>query len=160
MGLAGLGFVLMGRWGLETLHDPWATAPLLMVGTGIGLAIPPVNAALLAATHGDVHGVASGLLIVARTVGKLVGISALTTIGLRVYYHKQADLPDPQEVCGGHSRCDAYTQLFRETGLVELHTIFLGAAVCCVIAGLVALAVFRHAATRDVETTAFPGAVG
>jgi MFS family permease len=161
MALSCGGFLLMTRWGLETLHDPWATVPLLMAGTGIGLAIPPVNAALLSATHGDVHGVASALLIVARTVGKLVGISALTTIGLRVYYRKQAHLPAPQDVCpGGRSRCEEFAHLLRVNGLVELHTIFLGAAVSCVVAGLVALVVFRTADTREVETHAFEGGLG
>jgi MFS family permease len=161
MALSCGGFLMMSRWGLETLHDPWATVPLLMAGTGVGLAIPPVNAALLSATHGDVHGIASALLIVARTVGKLVGISALTTIGLRVYYHQQADLPTPQEVCpGGRTKCEEFAHLLRVNGLVELHTIFLGAAVCCVIAGLVALVVFRNADTREIPTHAFQGEIG
>jgi MFS family permease len=156
MALSCAGFLMMTHWGLETLHNPWATVPLLMAGTGVGLAIPPVNAALLSATHGEVHGIASALLIVARTVGKLVGISALTTIGLRVYYHKQADLPAPQDVCpGGRTRCDEFAHLLRVNGLVELHTIFLGAAVCCLAAGLVALVVFRSADTREIETHAF-----
>jgi MFS family permease len=160
MAMAGAGFLMMTQWGLDTLHDPWATVPLVLAGAGVGLAIPPTNAALLAATHGDVHGIASALLIVARTVGKLVGISALTTIGLRVYYRKQADLPAPQDVCpGGRSRCEEFAHLLRVNGLVELHTIFLGAAVCCVIAGLVALVVFRGAETREVETHAFQGEI-
>jgi MFS family permease len=158
--LAGAGFLAMSRWGLEALNDPLATIPLVLGGVGIGLAMAPVNASLLAATHGDVHGVASALLVVARTVGKLVGISALTTIGLRAYYHAQAHMPSPQAVCDGRSRCDAYTELFREKGLVELHTIFLGAAVCCLLAGLAALVVFRHADTREVRTHAFQGEIG
>jgi MFS family permease len=158
MALSAAGFLMMTRWGLDALHDPWATVPLVLAGTGIGLAIPPVNAALLASTHGDVHGVASALLLVSRTVGKLVGISALTTIGLRVYYRKQADLPAPQDVCpGGQSRCEEFAHLLRVNGLVELHTIFLGAAVCCVIAGVVALGVFRHADTREIDTPALGG---
>ena len=161
MVVACLGFVTMSRWGLESLHDPLATVPLVLAGVGVGLAMAPVSASLLAATHGDVHGVASALLVVARTVGKLVGISALTTIGLRAYYRAQADLPAPQEVCPGRrSNCDAYAHLFRVNGLVELHTIFLGAAVCCLLAGAVALVVFRHAETRDVETHAFQGEIG
>jgi MFS family permease len=158
--VAAVGFVLMSRWGLESLRDPVATVPLLLGGLGIGLAMAPVNAALLASTHGDVHGVASALLIVARTVGKLVGISALTTIGLRAYYHAQANMPTPQEMCDGRSRCSAFTELFREKGLVELHTIFLGAAVCCAIAGVVALVVFRNADTREVRASAFQAELG
>jgi MFS family permease len=158
--VAAVGFFAMSRWGLETLHHPLATVPLLLGGLGIGLAMAPVNAALLAATHGDVHGIASALLVVARTVGKLVGISALTTIGLRVYYRAQADMKTPQEVCNGRSRCDEFAHLLRVTGLVELHTIFLGAAACCVLAGAVALVVFRHADTREVRTRAFQAEVG
>ena len=157
MALSCGGFLLMTSWGLETLHDPWATVPLLMAGTGVGLAIPPVNAALLSATHGDVHGIASALLIVARTVGKLVGISALTTIGLRGL------LPQAGRPAGAPGRLPgrpaagarSSPTCSGSTGLVELHTIFLGAAVCCVIAGLVALVVFRNADTREVETHAF-----
>ena len=112
----------------------------------------PVNASLLSAVTGDVHGVASALLIVARTVGKLVGISALTAIGLRRFYAEQSDLPAPMEVCGdGVSRCTEFTRILQEAGLTQLQTIFLGAAVCCVVAGVVALVVFRHAETRTVN---------
>jgi hypothetical protein len=43
---------------------------------------------------------------------------------------------------------------------VQLHTIFLGAAVCCVVAGLVALVVFRNAETRDVAAAPMAGGIG
>jgi hypothetical protein len=147
--IAAAGFVMMSRWGLVALLDPWSTVPLVLGGLGVGLAMAPVNAALLAATDPPVHGVASGLLIVARTTGKLVGVSVLTTIGLRRYYAAEADLPEPAEVCpDGRTRCAEFTQIIREAGLVQLHTIFLGAAVCCVLAGMVALLVFRGVETR------------
>lgn len=159
--LSCVGFLMMSQWGLESLRDPLATVPLVLGGLGVGLAMAPVNAALLASTHGDVHGVASGLLVVARTVGKLVGISALTTVGLRRYYAEQADLPAPQDVCpGGATRCSEFALLLRESGLVQLHTIFLGAAVCCVVAGVVALVVFRHADTREIRTAVFAEGIG
>ncbi|MEZ5096978.1 MAG: hypothetical protein R2731_13265 [Nocardioides sp.] len=159
--LAGGGFLVMSRWGLDTLHDPWSNLALVLAGTGIGLAMAPVNAALLSATDAAAHGVASALLIVARTVGKLVGISVLTTIGLRRYYATQADLPEPRDVCpGGQTRCAAFDLILREAGLTQLHTIFVGAAVSCVVAGLVALAVFRHADTRSVRADPLAGHLG
>jgi hypothetical protein len=152
MAVSCAGFAWMSQWGLESLRSPLATVPLVLGGLGVGLAMPPTNAALLSATRDATHGVASAMLVVARTVGKLVGISALTTIGLRRYYAAQADIPAPQDVCpDGRSRCAEFALILREAGLVQLHTIFIGAAVCCAIAGLVALVVFRHADTRDVR---------
>jgi hypothetical protein len=121
----------------------------------------PVNAALLSATEPAVHGLASALLIVARTVGKLVGISVLTTVGLHRYYAAQADLPAPMDVCGdGDSRCSEFSRLLQDGGLVQMHTIFLGAAISCLVAGLIALVVFRHADTREVRTSALEAGVG
>jgi len=152
MGLSCAGFLWMATWDLVALDHSIATVPLVLAGLGIGLAMAPVNAALLAATPHPVHGVASGLLIVSRTIGKLVGISVLTTIGLRRYYAVERGLPAPGEVCpGGRTRCAEWTLILREAGLSQLHTIFVGAAVSCVVAGLVALVVFRTADTRAVK---------
>jgi MFS family permease len=141
--LAAVAFVWMSTWGLTSLESPVATVPLVMAGLGFGLALAPVNASLLAATADAVHGVASALLVVARMVGMLVGISALTTIGLRRYYSVQVDLPTPTEVCGGATRCAEYTTLLKEAGLAQLQTVFVGAAACAVVAGALALATFR-----------------
>jgi MFS family permease len=154
MALACTGFAWMATWDLFALERPVASIPLVLAGVGIGLAMAPVNAALLAATTDAVHGVASGLLVVSRTIGKLVGISALTTLGLRRYYAVEDRLPAPSQVCpGGRTRCAEWTLILREAGLTQLHTIFVGAAVCCAAAGLVALFVFRAANTRAVTVT-------
>jgi MFS family permease len=150
--LAAIGFGWMSRWGLETLNHPLATVPLLLAGLGFGLALAPVNAALLASTESAVHGVSSALLVVARMVGMLVGISALTTIGLRRYYAVQVDLPAPSDVCASGTQCAEYTTLLKEAGLAQLQTVFVGAAACAVVAGLLALVTFRTAQTRAVPT--------
>jgi hypothetical protein len=152
MGLAAVGFTWMAQWGLDSLASPVATVPLVLTGLGFGLALAPVNAALLAATRDAVHGVASALLVVARMVGMLVGISVLTTVGLRRYYAVQVDLPAPADVCATGTRCAEYTTLLKEAGLAQLQTVFLGAAVCAAVAGVVALAAFRSAPTRAVST--------
>lgn len=160
MVLAAVAFTWMSRWSLDSLEHASATVPLVMAGLGFGLALAPVNAALLASTAHGVHGVASAFLVVARMVGMLVGISALTTIGLRRYYSVQADLPGPLEVCETGTRCAAYTTLLREAGLAQLQTVFVGAAVCAAAAALLAILTFRGARTRAVGVAESLGVVG
>jgi len=150
---AAVGFVWMSSWGLTALESWVATVPLLIGGFGFGLALAPVNAAVLATTADAVHGLASAFVVVARMVGMLVGASALTTIGLRRYYAEQSDLPSVREVCGGSSRCSEFTLLLREAGIAQEQVVFLGAAVCAVIAAILALVLFRGAPTRGVTTS-------
>jgi MFS family permease len=148
MALAAAGFALMSRWSITTLHDLSSNVPLVVAGLGFGLALAPVNAAVLASTRDDVHGLATAFVVVSRMVGMLVGISALTTIGLRRYYAEQRDLPTAREVCGGKSRCSGFTNLLKEAGIAQEHTVFAGAAVCALLAAVLALVLFRGAATR------------
>lgn len=142
--MAAAGFVLMTRWGLTTIEEPIANLALVTGGLGFGLALAPVNAALLAYTDDDVHGVASAFVVVSRMVGMLVGISALTTIGLRRYYAEQLAVPPVQEVCDGKSRCKEFSDLLRVAGIAQEHAVFWGAAGCAVVAGVLALVLFRE----------------
>jgi hypothetical protein len=76
-------------------------------------------------------------------VGMLVGISALTTIGLRRYYAVQVDLPLPGDVCSSGTQCAAYTRLLKEAGLAQLQTVFLGAAGCALAAAVLSVLLLR-----------------
>jgi hypothetical protein len=79
----------------------------------------------------------------------LVGISALTTIGLRRYYAVESGIPSPNDVCtGGRTRCAAYTRLLELAGIEQLQAIFVGAAVCAAVAAVLALVCFAGARTR------------
>jgi len=158
--LAAGGLAWLSTWGLTSISSPVATVPLVLTGLGFGVALAPVNAALLAATADEVHGVASALLVVSRMVGMLVGISALTTVGLRRYYAVQVDLPTPAEVCASGTQCAEYTRLLKEAGLAQLQTVFLGAAGCAVVAAVLALLLFRAAAPGRARPRARPGAGG
>ena len=153
MALAALSFVWMSRWDLTSLSGWPATVPLVVGGFGFGLALAPVNAAVLAATDAGVHGLASAGVVVSRMVGMLVGVSALTTIGLRRYYDEAGDIPPPLQVCGGTTtRCDAFEHLLREAGIAQEQTVFAGAAVCALVAGAAALVLFRSAQTRGLPS--------
>jgi hypothetical protein len=143
----------MARWDVDALRHATATLPLLLAGLGFGLVLAPVNASILASTDAAIHGLASSLVVVARMVGMLVGISALTTIGLRRYYAVQVDLPSPSDVCSTGTQCAAYTRMLTEAGLAQLQTVFVGAAGCAGVAAVLALVLFR---ARQVETVTPP----
>ncbi|GGF32598.1 hypothetical protein GCM10011519_02500 [Marmoricola endophyticus] len=123
------GFVVMSQWGARTLENPLVTLPLLLTGLGFGLALAPVNAALLDATPASAHGLVSALAVVARMVGMLVGISVLSAVGLRRYY---ATLTPGDELAAA---------------LNQTETIFLGAAGCAVVAAVLALVLLRAVGT-------------
>ena len=151
MACAAVGFVWMSSWHLETLEHASATIPLVICGFGFGLALAPVNAAVLAATDDDVHGLAT-----ATRRGRPDGRHARRHLGpdhdrAAPLLRRAADMPGVREVCDGKSRCKEFTLLLKEAGIAQEHTVFLGAAVCAVIAGLLALVLFRTAATRALD---------
>lgn len=150
-GMAAVGFGLMSQWGLTSLEQWHATPTLVLCGVGFGLALAPVNAAALAFTASSLHGLAGALVVVARMVGMLVGISALTALGLRRYYAVQDDFPGVREVCDGRSRCAEFTLLLKEAGIAQETTVFAGAAVVAAVACVTALWCFRTATPAQVR---------
>jgi MFS family permease len=157
--MSAVGFGLMSGWDNETLKHPGYNLTLVLCGFGFGLALAPVNAAILASTDPDVHGVTTAMVVVARMVGMLVGISALTTIGLRRYYAEQDALKTVTQVCGEPKMCTAYRDLQRAAGVAQEQTVFMGAVVCAVIAAVLALLLFRDVATRSIEMGILPATV-
>jgi MFS family permease len=136
----------MSTWDAQSLASGWEMLSLVAAGLGFGLAIAPVNAVLLEHTADAVHGVASALLVVARMVGMLVGVSALTTIGLRAFYSASSRIPPASDLCpGGVQLCQAYRDAVRDAGIAQLHAVFVGAAVCAALAAALALVLLRDA---------------
>ncbi|RZI80470.1 MAG: hypothetical protein EOO67_19435 [Microbacterium sp.] len=61
--------------------------------------------------------------------------------------------PDLDDVCGaGNGLCSEYTRQLGDAGVAQTHAIFAGASVCALIAAVLALALFRGAATRGSTT--------
>lgn len=143
MTLSAVAFAHMSTWSETALRHDIELVSLIAGGLGFGLAIAPVNAALLNHTSHDVHGVASGLLIVARMVGMLLGISALTTLGLRAFYRATSAIPPIAELCGKPVACAAYRDALRGAGIAQLHAVFVGASVCAALAAIAAVFLLR-----------------
>ncbi len=160
MSMSAIGFALMSQWDVETLKHPSYNIALVLCGFGFGLALAPVNAAILASTDPDVHGVSTAMVVVSRMVGMLVGISALTTIGLHRYYAKQDALKTVTEVCGEPKMCSAFRDLQKAAGVAQEQTVFLGAVFCAVAAGVLALLLFRGVATRSIDVAETLRSVG
>ena len=152
--MSAFAFLHMATWDAQSLASGWETLSLVAAGLGFGLAIAPVNAVLLEHTADAVHGVASALLIVARMVGMLIGISALTTVGLRAFYAASEKIPPASEVCSGAVQlCQAYRDQVRDAGIAQLHAVFVGAAVCAAVAAILALWLLREAPDRRARNT-------
>ncbi|MDZ5622467.1 MFS transporter [Nocardioides bizhenqiangii] len=135
--LAAGGFFWMAQWDATSLDGFASNVPLIVGGLGFGLALAPVNAAILSTTTHDTHGLASALVVVARMVGMLVGISVLTTWGLHQLHREHERNPDLGLV---------------DLAIVQEQSVFTGAAVAAVLAAALALVLFRRAPTRGLDT--------
>jgi hypothetical protein len=142
MGLVALSFVAMSTWSATALGGGprWSDVELVVSGFGFGLAVAPVNVAILGAVPPRVHALASALAVVARTVGMLAGLSALTAVALHRFYEAQARIGSPFVLCPKHpATCPAYDNATSQALVSELHTIFAGAAVCAAVAAVLSL---------------------
>lgn len=154
--LSALAFVGMTRWSASSMAQAWvigsarlplslADVELAVCGFGFGLAIAPVNAAILGAVPARLHGLAASLAVVARTVGMLSGISALTALGLHSFYRSQDRIGSPLRLCPTHpSSCPAYNLATSHALLGELHVIFAGAGACALLAAVLAVSLLRQ----------------
>ncbi len=154
MALAAAALTVMAMWDERALWGAASTVTLVVAGLGFGLAIAPVNAVLLSATPAAVHGLASALAVLTRTMGMLVGLSALTAIGLRVFYQRQERIGSPLTLCpDSPTNCPAYAAATQASLLAEQQVIFLGAALCAGLAALAAGVLLR----RTTAVTRFSG---
>ncbi len=132
LAVAAIGLWLMSAWSGHALDQVSSTVELVLVGLGIGVAIAPLNDAALHDAPQDAHGMASALVVVARMVGMVVGLALLTGIGLHRFYARIQSLADPSA-----AQVEA-------AGVVQVQTVFAGAAIAAAVAALVALLLGRR----------------
>jgi MFS family permease len=130
----------MSGWRADELALHWgpvrqADIALAACGLGFGVVIAPLTAAVLGLTRSQSHGLATSLVVLARTVGMLIGLSALTAFGL-YRFHQILGTPvlnDPDL----RARIKHLAALVADAFLREYREIFLIAAGLCVAAAVV-----------------------
>ena len=138
--LSAAAFVQMSTWPVNelALHAGplrQADVALALCGLGFGAVIAPLTAAVLSLTRDQGHGLATSLVVLARTMGMLAGLSALTAFGL-YRFHQILGTPvltDPSL----RTRVDHLARLVATAFLQEYREIFSVAAALCLLAALV-----------------------
>ena len=150
MAVSAAAFLQMSSWTANELDlhaGPLRQADLglAVCGLGFGLVIAPLTAGVLALTRGQSHGLATSLVVLARTMGMLVGLSTLTAFGL-YRFHQILGTPVLNDT-DLRERVKHLERLVAAAFLQEYREIFVIAAALCVAALLVIALSLRPART-------------
>ncbi|HEX6548493.1 MAG TPA: MFS transporter [Candidatus Dormibacteraeota bacterium] len=145
--LASALFWVLAGWGVGELHTHvWllrrTDVELIGLGFGFGLVIAPLAAAALASSRSE-HGLVSSLVVAARTIGMLVGLSALTAFGLWRFNQLLTARPQPPDTMSLSERLHYLEKGVTQALLVEYHEIFLITAAICLAAAAVCALTLR-----------------
>ena len=144
--IAAAAYWLISYWDLNVLsarHDLWLVSlptfdtDLALAGLGLGLVIGPLTSAALRAVPAAQHGIASSTVVVARMIGMLIGVAALSAFGL---YRFQQHLQEQPRAKG--SPLEVASQLaqnYRNAYVLEYGEIFTITAIVCVVGAVVGL---------------------
>ena len=145
--LAAAAFFQMSTWPATELAvrvGPFRSADLALAlcGLGFGIVIAPLAATVLQLTQSRYHGLASSLVVLARVLGMLVGLSALTAFGLfrfrQILGTPRFTEPDLR------ARLEHLDRLVAAAFLQEYREIFTIAAGLCILAAVVIFATIRR----------------
>ncbi|ETK36681.1 MFS transporter [Microbispora sp. ATCC PTA-5024] len=144
MAVAAIGYLMISRWPL----DPASAGlridlDLVVAGLGLGLVVAPVSSAALRVVPAAQHGVASAAVVVARMMGMLLGVSALSAWGFHRFQsltaHLDTPLPFGVDAAEYARRLAAYTRQVTAALHSEYTEIFLITSVLCLVGAAAAL---------------------
>jgi MFS family permease len=169
--IAAGGYWLISKWPVDLLaakHDlgiislPVLDTDLAIAGLGLGLVIGPLTSATLRVVPAAQHGIASAGVVVARMIGMLVGIAALSAWGLyrfnQYLQERLAALPPPSPDTPGGILVAQGARL--KTATIEAYTMQYGeifgiTAIVCVIGAVLGVLISgRHEHADDPEPAA------
>jgi MFS transporter, DHA2 family, triacylglyceride efflux pump len=140
--------ILAARHELGPVSLPRLDVDLAIAGLGLGLVIAPLAAAALRVVPAASHGVASAAVVVARMVGMLLGVAALSAWGIHRFHRLTAELVAPFPIGMTEQEYEraeaAYTAAVRAALRTEYAEIFAITAGLCVLAAVVGLALPRR----------------
>lgn len=149
------------RYHLVLFAVPRIDADLVLAGLGLGLVIAPLSAVALRSVPSPQHGIASASVVVARMMGMLVGVAALSAWGFHKFQsltaHLVAPLPtglDRAQRADFARKMAAYTSAVKHALHTEYSDIFWATAGLCALAALIGLLVGGPAATERDGTPA------
>lgn len=149
MALSAAGYLLIAGWPADLAGASYGPLPrmdvdLVVTGLGLGLVIAPVSSAVLRAVPAGRHGVASAAAVVARMMGMLLGISALSAWGFHRFHDLTADLRPPLPLMMPAEefarRLADYNAAVQDALRAEYREIFLITAGLCAVGAVLALA--------------------
>ncbi|WP_188195066.1 MFS transporter [Nonomuraea sp. SYSU D8015] len=144
MAVAAAGYWLMSRWPLDLAGAGLVVdVDLVVSGLGLGVVIAPVSSAVLRVSPAAQHGVASAAIVVARMMGMLIGIAAVSAWGFYRFQsltaHLDTPLPfgvDPETY---QRRLADYTAKVQAALHTEYTEMFLVTALICLLGAAIAL---------------------
>ena len=156
--IAASGYWLISLWPVDLMaarHDlglfslPTLDTDLAIAGLGLGLVIGPLTSATLRVVPAAQHGIASAAVVVARMIGMLIGIAALSAWGLYRFNQHLQSLPSGP---GGDSlaeRLAAEAARYREAYVLQYGEIFAITAIVCLVGALLGLLISGRSEHAD-----------
>jgi len=169
--ISGLAYWLVAGWPATVLSEhygvlglslPRLDTDLAIAGLGLGLVIAPLSAAILRVVPASQHGVASAGVVVARSMGMLIGFAALTGWGIHRFWEINRALT--ADLLADGFTADEQTELDRLYTISLLHEyneIFKATALLCVLAAVISIGIGtrRESAALAVDANKAPAPV-
>jgi MFS family permease len=133
---------VMTRWSPQALGGGLRASDVALVvaGLGLGVVLAPLNDAALAAAPPGGAAAAASHLVLARSLGQLLGLAVLAAAGSAVFAHRITAVGTPQQLCPADPvTCKPYKDAAKAAGVGEVHLILAVAAGCLLVAAVVAL---------------------